>query len=513
MGSPATAPSPDASGATSLGQVVASGTGWGTSQTILNKCATAISMIIVARFLSPESLGAASLALTIGTFAVVLPPSAMGDVLVTYRRRLSSVAPDAERIAVRFALLSSAALLISSPWIGLVFSSHERWTLAILVAIVSIKPLADALSVVPLANLRTQFRFRSIATVEGACQASATGLTVALAAGTGSPASMVAPQVLGFAARAAWYRRLPETVSGAISRPIAAVRARLLVHFLNAATAQYVHNVVFAIPQIAIGIFSTATENGYFGFAFMLATQTSGIIASQISMVLQPVFRRLHHDRARQSRAFLRITSAIGAVAAPVSMLQVALAPPLFRVLFAREWDDALPVFAVMSAAQLFYFAVAPTIALLKSQRRFGTFLRWQICHIGISLAVYPASARAGGALSVAFADLALWSASAPIAAWVAIRGSGASARELAGALFMPWATSLPVAALAFTAERSLAGWGLWGDLCSLLMVGPASLALALVLIRISQPATAAELAPILRRMRSRLGGRRSSPS
>jgi O-antigen/teichoic acid export membrane protein len=513
MEAQSTAPSPRAHGEASLGQAAASGAGWGTAQTVLNKCATAVAMIMIARCLSPESMGAASLALTIGSFAVMLPPSAMGDVLVTYRRRLSYVAAEAERLALRVALVSSVVILLASPLIALAFPRHNTATLTVLVALVAIKPLSDALSVVPLTWLRTQFRFRSIATVEGACQAAATGLTVAMAVGTSSPMSIVAPQMLGFAARAAWYRRLQRAVVEGTSRPIAATRARLLAHFVHAATAQYVHNVVFAVPQIAIGLLSTPKENGYFGFAFMLATQTSSIIASQISLVLQPVFRRLHHDRGRQASGFLRITAALGAVAAPVSMLQIALAPPLFRLLFNGAWDEALPVFAVMSAAQLFYIAIAPTIALLKSQRRFGTFLRWQVCHIVISLILYPASARYGGALGVAFADLSLWALSAPIAAWLAIRGSCAGFQALAGALFMPWVTALPVSALAFAAARFLAGWGLWGDLCSLLVVGPAALMLALVAIRVSQPATAAELAPMLGRALNRLGRRRSSPS
>jgi O-antigen/teichoic acid export membrane protein len=513
MAARSTGPSPSAPGEASLGQAAVSGTGWGTAQTVLNKCATAVAMIIVARYLSPDSMGVASLALTIGSFAVVLPPSAMGDVLVTYRRRLTSVAPEAERLVVMFALGSSVAILLASPLIALAFSAHDTATLTALVALVAIKPLSDALSVVPLTWLRTQFRFRSIATVEGACQAASTGLTVAMAVGASNPTSIVAPQMLGFAARAAWYRRLQRAVGERNSRPIAAMRARLLAHFLHAATAQYVHNAVFAVPQIAIGLFSRPEENGYFGLAFMLATQTSGIIASQISMVLQPVFRRLHHDRGRQASAFLRITAALGAVAVPVSMLQIALAPSLFRILFARDWDQALPVFAVMSAAQLFYFVVAPTIALLKSQRRFGTFLRWQTCHIGASLILYPASASSGGALGVAFADLALWAISAPISAWLAIRGSGTNFRTLAGAVFMPWATALPISALAFAAARFLADWGLWGDLCALLVVGPAALVLALVAIRVSQPATAAELAPVLGKAFNRLRSRPSSPS
>ena len=184
----------------------------------------------------------------------------------------------------------------------------------------------------------------------------------------------------------------------------------------------------------------------------------------------------------------------IGTVAVPLSLLQAALAEPMFALLFPGKWDAALPVFAVMSVVQCFYFGVTPGISMLKAQARFGAYFAWQAAHVVIALVAYSAAARYGGALAVGATDAGLWAVSVPFATWLATRGSGRSAIEAITVFTAPWATAAPVALLAWLAWKGLAPYGLPGQVISLAMVGPSAFAVSLLAVRWTQPATYSEL-------------------
>jgi O-antigen/teichoic acid export membrane protein len=184
----------------------------------------------------------------------------------------------------------------------------------------------------------------------------------------------------------------------------------------------------------------------------------------------------------------------IGAVAVPLSLLQASLAEPMFSLLFPGKWEAALPVFAVMSVVQCFYFGVTPGISMLKAQARFGAYFVWQATHVSIALCAYSVAAVQGGAFAVAITDAAVWAVSVPFATWIATRGSGRSAIESITVFTTPWVTAAPVALLAWIACRGLSPLGLVGQVVSLAVVGPIGFAACMLLIRWTQPATYAEL-------------------
>jgi O-antigen/teichoic acid export membrane protein len=325
--------------------------------------------------------------------------------------------------------------------------------------------------------------------------------------GAGAP-SLVAPQVLAAAAKAAGYRAAAPAAGG--RAPVAPrwVKRRITREFGIAAAAQYVHNVVFALPPLALGLFADPAETGYFGFAFMLATQGTVIIGGQLVLVLQPVFGHLRGEPERQDRAYLRVLTTVSAIAVPVALLQAALAAPLFGVLFSPRWDGALGTFVVLSVSQALYFGVSPTIALLKAQGRFAAFFGWQVVHLCVAAIAYSVAATKGGSLAVASADLAVWAISAPVAVWLSARRSGLSPWGAVLIFLRPWTTAAPIAGLTWLASGALAGLGIPGQVAALLCVGPIALAGSVAAIRISHPATYEELAPMIRRVRLAILGR-----
>jgi O-antigen/teichoic acid export membrane protein len=479
-----------------LARAAAAGSGWTSGQAMVNKLATAVGIWIIARHLSQDEFGMASLTFAIAGFMVIFPPMVMGDVLITYQRYIDRISGDGLRLALATSGATTLAMCALAPFIAAFYSNYPAGTLTGLVMAISLRVTADASGIVPLSRLRGALLYRRIALVDGTAQLAATLATVGLALNGAGAMSLVLPQVLVAVAKATAYAWACTGSGRRIARhsPRSRLYPRIRADFFTASLAQYVHNAAMALPPLLLARLSTETETGIFGFAFMLATQVTVLIAYQLGLVLQPIFVKMRDDPARQAAAYLRVLRVIGTIAVPLSLLQAALAEPMFALLFPGKWEAALPVFAVMSVVQCFYFGVTPGISMLKAQARFGAYFVWQATHVSIALCAYSVAAVYGGAFAVAVTDAALWAVSVPFATWIATRGSGRSAIEAISVFATPWVTAAPVALLAWFAWMGLAPLGLVGQVVSLAVVGPIAFAVCMLLIRWTQPATYAEL-------------------
>jgi O-antigen/teichoic acid export membrane protein len=275
--------------------------------------------------------------------------------------------------------------------------------------------------------------------------------------------------------------------------------------FLAAAGGQYLHSVVDSLPFLMLGWLSTASETGLFAFAVNLSGQANTLVATQVSSVLQPVLGRLGHDADRQSRGYLRAMSTLSALAVPVCLTQAIFSGLIFGIFFDANWKDAAPVFAAMSVLESFFFAAAPTMAMLKAQGRFRTFLAWQGCHLVVSAGIFAVAASRGGSLAVAIASAALWSVSLPSAVWLSVRRGGFGPAAAIRVFAAPWTTALPIGLMAWLAIGPLCSLGQGGRFAALFLLAPATLTAMLLATRWSQPAVYREVSGLVARLASRV--------
>ena len=456
-----------------------SGSFWISTQWLLNKLVTAGATLLIAFFLSPEDYGVAATAFAVVAFIWILQPEVMSDVLLAYPRHLQLLAPTAQRLAVGIAAISASTTLIAIPVVLLIYDTYPPAWLGGLLAVLAIRPLCTAVSVVPLSNLRQKLEFRRIAVIDGFLQLAATFVSVGSAAFGGRAASLVVPQILNEAGRAICYAR-----AGSIHGPRRFRRklARFLMRsYFTSAGAQYIHNVLISIEIVILGYVSGGYQAGLFGFAFMLAGQANTVIAGRIGMVLQSILGELQQQPARQIEGFLRTQRVLGAVCVPIALLQAVLAEPIFYVLFAAKWQPAVPVFQALSLLQAAYFASGPSRACLKSQRRFHTLLIWQGVQVLLSLPAFWFAAEQGGAVGVAIASMIMWSVSIPTSTWLCTRvdGKGRLYRSI-GVFFRPWLAGMPVFVPGYMVIQWLHGYGMPGNVIAIAIVAPLLLFAAL---------------------------------
>ena len=443
--------------------------------------------LLIAYFLSPDEYGIATTVLAIASFVWITHPLPMGDVLIAYPRHLQLLAPTARRLALGAGAISTLTTLIAIPVVLRIYDAYPAAWLAGLLASISLSPLLAAVSVVPVSNLRQRLQFRRIAMLDGVLQLAATLLSVVFAAGGGRAASLVLPQILNQAGRAVCYVRIGSVDSA--RRFHRGIALFLMRTYIIGAGAQYIHSVVARLEIIVLGYIAGAYQTGLFGFAFILAAQANIIIAAQLGFVLQPILGKLQQDPSRQIDGFLRTLRVLGAVCVPFALLQVVLAEPFFRLILPLKWQPAVPAFQVLSLMQAFCFALGPSMACLKAQRRFRLLLIWQGVQLILSLPVFWFGARQGGAVGIAIASATIWALSVPIAVWLCTKFDGfGRLRETLSVFTGPWFIGLTVFGPGYFFVQWLDSWGRTGNIVAIAMIGPMLFIATLFITRFVNP-------------------------
>ncbi len=459
-------------GETSLTASTLLGSFWMVTPWFLNKLVTAAAMLFMAFFLSPEDYGVATTVFAVAAVVWVFLPEVMGDVLLSYPRRLQLLAPTAQRLAFRIAVISGSVTLLSIPVALWIYDTYPPLWFGGLLAALAIHPFCMAMSVVPLSNLRQKLEFRRIAMIDGSLQFAATLISVGCATVGGHGASLVVPQILKEAARAVCYVRV-----GSIryTRRFHRRCARMLMRaYFMGAGAQYVHRVLVMTEVVVLGYVAGEYQTGLFGFAFLLAAQANVVIVGRIGIVLQSIFGELQQHPVRQVEGFLRTQRVLGAVCVPVALLQVVLAEPFFDLVLASKWQPAVPVFQALSLLQAFYFASGPIMACLKSQRRFSVLFVWQSLQMLLSFPAFWFGAKQGGAVGVAIASMLMWSISIPTGTWLCTKVDGRGRlRQTMGVFLRSWLVGLPVFALGYVLVQWLNNWGTIGDVVAIIVAAP----------------------------------------
>lgn len=491
--------------------VAVSGTGWATGQAVASKFITLVATWVIARNLSSEEIAVATLAMTVTKFLCVLPPLNMGDLLIAHRRSLAWLQPIAVRISFRWGWGITVGSILLAPLIARYYSNYPTLLLTALLMTAALRPLAESMQVIPLTALRLSFRNRSIAIVDGTVQLVAAIATIVLAVTGAGPWALVAPLIGSFAMRAAGYRwaggssrATTDTPDGALTR-LQAAGPLVQRRFMATGGAQYVHSLIDTMPLLVLGKLCSESETGLFGFSVTLAAQANTIIAGQIAGVLQPVLGHLGQDPVRQTNGYLRAMRMLGAVAVPICLTQAAFSETLFRVFVRGDLLGAAPVFAALSVAEAFYFASAPTMAMLRAQGRFGTFLGWQIVHLAAALVALPIAAMWGGSVAVAVTIAGLWSISLPLAVWVTTRNAGGSLFGAIRVFLAPWISGLPLAFAAWLGAGAVASMGTAAQVAALVFGAPCCCMLMLLATRVVQPEVFGEMVGIMRRLLARV--------
>jgi O-antigen/teichoic acid export membrane protein len=175
---------------------------------------------------------------------------------------------------------------------------------------------------------------------------------------------------------------------------------------------------------MSLGIAHVAESSiGAYVYAFNIAIQPLRLISSNVPVVLFPGLSHLSADRDKQVRATLRAMRLLTLVTMPVCMLQVLMAPALFRLILPPTWAEAVLPCQILTVGLMFNAACWPAMSLMLAQGRFHEQL---MLTVGSTILFVTLLATAilwhPSIISVALAVALFHIIFSPFAHWIAVR-------------------------------------------------------------------------------------------
>jgi PST family polysaccharide transporter len=382
----------------SLRQKAVQGVLWAGIQNWGSGLITMVVIVILARLLDSSAWGLIAWATVFVEFLGIVQRQGFGQVLIQ-RKDLEPGHLNAAFWSSAIAgLVFSSSMFLSADLIASMLDVAElgsvlRWF--------SIVVLIQAIVTIPLAILRRNLSFRSLAVraLAAAAIGGVVGITMALR-GYGvwslvgqQIATIVASAVaLWFAAR--WCPTLQ--VSKKHFKDLFGfgiyTMARGVVIFLNRRAADFI-----------IGITLGPEPLGFYYIGRRLISTMNRLLTESISSVALPTFSRLQHDYGQMRQALLTATRLASLLGFPAFLGVAVLAPELVTGLFGDQWAPSAPVMRILAIASLVQCVAFFNNPLIVACGKPSWVLSTTILNAVIGIALYSLAAQVG-IVAVAFA-------------------------------------------------------------------------------------------------------------
>jgi len=234
----------------------------------------AVSQVVLAWILVPEDLGLIGLASTVMAFAILLQQGGIQQVLVHRQQRFGLWSTDAFWMSLTLAVGAAVLVMCAAPIAARVY--HEPRLIGLMAVMAAGLPL-DGVSVVPIARLQVDLKFRTYAWVTFASAVSQVVMAIGLA-GLGMGAySIVVPKIpAGICAAIALWRLTKVRLR---ARPRLSRWRFLFADSLYMLGASLLYAIATQGAYFILGFHGQTDEVGRYWWAYALSVQTVMLIS------------------------------------------------------------------------------------------------------------------------------------------------------------------------------------------------------------------------------------------
>jgi lipopolysaccharide exporter len=307
----------------------------------------AVSIVILARILSPDDFGIIAIAMAVVSVIVAVTEAALHQALVQCREPTQDHVDTVWtmsfiRAGLIFALIALAAWPLSLAY------GDER-----LVGVFLVAGVAGAFMEFynPLLTLATrEMRFGPFAAFQIGQKAVGLGLAIVLALALGNFWGIILGNALGaILASLASYLIIPYRPTFNLSR------MREIWGFSGwMSLNQLCETINWRFDQLAIGFAVTKAELGYYSVADSIAVIPSRELSFPIRNALFPGFSQISGQPGKLREAFLEAQSGVALVTAPAAIGLALLADPAVSVLLGNRWAEIVPLLQLLAITYAF---------------------------------------------------------------------------------------------------------------------------------------------------------------
>lgn len=319
---------------------VQQGLRWTVFRQVVTSIVGAIGVLVYARYITPDSLGAASLALLVyeGLYRLIRVPISHA---VVYFQEETDHPSAAFWLLLAFGVPAALIVALAAPWMAQFYESPQA---APLTQVVMIAYLMLSLATVPAAILLKQMRFDLYEGFYTVYQLIAyIGWIVFSVAGWGAW-SLILPSMIGslFWVSATWwatrFRPQLRPSKQAFSDTLRFARnlwgSELLGYLMN----RMDNAAVASLGEKALGIYTFGEDNSTFA---------SLGLAGMIAQITLPALARVQSNIEQFQDTYTQLLRLMSAALFPVQAGALVVADLGLRLAFGNQWDEAIPIFRI----------------------------------------------------------------------------------------------------------------------------------------------------------------------
>lgn len=272
--------------------------------------------------------------------------------------------------------------------------------------------------------------------------------------------SFIVTIALAFSLRSYWALILGQVVATLISIPLSfamhSYRPRLSfvgarAYFKFSASIipfQFGRYLVKKIDAIVVGGLAGTKQLGVYNIASDLSAMLTEEILVPLGRGLMPNYAKLKNDPELLTTAFSQVLRVAAAVVLPLGLGLSVVAPDFVRVVLGDQWGEVVPILEILAIYSMMIgliHVMSSQILIVAGFERASAILMW--ARLAILFPLVVIGAREWGATGAAAGTVASAVISFPIVVWVLTRSIALPVATVLGALWRPVVAAVGMAA------------------------------------------------------------------
>lgn len=368
-----------------------SGLVWKLASQGLAQALSMISIVLLARLLTPRQFGIAAMAEVASAFVISYSDGGLGLALV---QRETVTEADCSTVFWSSAALGATMAAICVGVAPLAAAFYHTSEVRPLLDVLSLSFLLTGLGSTHRSLQVRSMNFRVLEIRTMAAGVAAAAVTIAIALLGGGPWAIIIGDVTGAAVSTALLLALGGW------RPSLVFRWRSLRE-LGPFGLRFVGGVTFMTlntnaDNVLVGRVLGQAALGVYSLAYSVILVPLSRLAAPIHQLLSPAFARMQSDTPGLAANWVRATRLLLLVFAPLMLTVTATAPDLVRLLFGRRWDAAVPIIRVLAPVCALLSIQGVADAAVQAVGRMKIYLRMSALSFALNLVAFVVGVRFG---------------------------------------------------------------------------------------------------------------------
>lgn len=362
---------------------------WAAGEALFNTLHGIATVVVIAHFIAPAELGAASTAMVTVLLVEVFSSAGLGDAVIRAKSAHTAVTDTAQCLAVGLALLGMAACAGAAIIIA---QAYEDPRLIALTLAASLTLPLNAAAAVPSAILTRKIRAGALTRrMIGGKIAGFAVLCLGAAFGLGPWALVIA----GLATSAGSLVMILTAVKRRPHLRFDRHEARGLMHFGALLGAENIlHAVSIRAFSLLFGYFHGLVALGHFQLALRLAEEIGALLNNTVVRFGLSYFAGRERAAADAAGAFLTGTKVIAAATTPLFAGMALVAHDFIILVFGARWEAATPMLQIISLSWIVVFQRILIGLILRARGEQGVLVAFASIAASVALLSCVATGR-----------------------------------------------------------------------------------------------------------------------